>query len=334
MKYGTALWAGPVIAGLISTGIALAQTPGGNPFTSPDASWPASYMTAPGLDGSLLRSDPPAETPAAYDAPPSAPLALAPDLGAIEPLITITVNGVTRGYPMHIVAAHRIVNDEIGGVPVAVTYCRVCSSAMAFRREVAGAPANLRLAGLSYDENIILYDEKSRTWWQQINGFGLAGPHRDDELQIVPSRLESWAAFRKRAAGARNVSVILPSELSKKPLSVYQTVDFSDDAGRINSFNPTDRVLVVGRDAWPLALLRQVGRVETKDLLIVWEPGRAAAPDAFGHDAGKDIGAARVYHRTGDAMLETDSRVQLLHAFFRFNDGGKLHLENDGKRID
>ncbi|MFN2469163.1 MAG: DUF3179 domain-containing (seleno)protein, partial [Gaiellaceae bacterium] len=46
-----------------------------------------------------------------------------------EPVIALTVAGETRAYPIQILTWHEIVNDEIGGVPVAVTFCPLCNTA-------------------------------------------------------------------------------------------------------------------------------------------------------------------------------------------------------------
>ena len=67
-----------------------------------------------------------------------------------EPIIRVTVNGQTRGYPLTVLIWHEIVNDELGGVPIAVTYCPLCNTAIVFDRRVEdqvldfGTTGNLR----------------------------------------------------------------------------------------------------------------------------------------------------------------------------------------------
>ena len=53
-----------------------------------------------------------------------------------EPVIALTLNGESRAYPLQILTWHEIVNDTLGGVPVAVTFCPLCNSALAFDRRI------------------------------------------------------------------------------------------------------------------------------------------------------------------------------------------------------
>ena len=57
-------------------------------------------------------------------------------LEGVEPVIVVTVNGETRAYPLQILTWHEITNDTLGGVPVAVTFCPLCNSALAYDRRV------------------------------------------------------------------------------------------------------------------------------------------------------------------------------------------------------
>jgi len=44
-------------------------------------------------------------------------------LAALEPVVSVRLNGEARAYPLQVLTWHEIVNDEVGGVPVAVTFC-------------------------------------------------------------------------------------------------------------------------------------------------------------------------------------------------------------------
>jgi hypothetical protein len=45
-----------------------------------------------------------------------------------EPVIELVVRGRARAYPIQILIWHEIVNDEIAGIPVAVTFCPLCNT--------------------------------------------------------------------------------------------------------------------------------------------------------------------------------------------------------------
>jgi hypothetical protein len=55
-----------------------------------------------------------------------------------ERVIGLVINGEARAYPINILSSHEIVNDIVGGEPVAVTWCPLCFSAIVFSRELEG----------------------------------------------------------------------------------------------------------------------------------------------------------------------------------------------------
>jgi len=289
--------------------------------------WPEIDLAAADIDQAALTRIAPESRPPAYEDPNLAPVGWAEDIGGLEPVVTVEIDGELRGYPMRIVAAHRVINDTLAGVPIAVTYCRVCSSTMVFRREVDGEPTQLQVAGLRYATNLVLYDTETRTWWQQISGLGLAGEHSDDALEVIPSRLESFANFKEAAKDNPNTLMVSDSEYSRQPLSQRAEMDLPPEQNLPQGASPFDRVVVVDEQAWPLEMLRRVGRVEKDDLVLVWEPGREANPDQFGRDAGEDVGMVRAYRQVGDTRQEAQARIQLMHAYQRFSEGGELNLD-------
>jgi len=53
-------------------------------------------------------------------------------LGAKEPVISIVIDGEARAYPLQILIWHEIINDNFKGIPVSVTFCPLCYSAVVF----------------------------------------------------------------------------------------------------------------------------------------------------------------------------------------------------------
>ncbi len=53
-----------------------------------------------------------------------------------EPVIVMSLGGESRIYPLQILTWHEIINDTLGGVPIAITFCPLCNSALAFDRRV------------------------------------------------------------------------------------------------------------------------------------------------------------------------------------------------------
>ena len=65
-----------------------------------------------------------------------------------EPVIFLELNEDVRAYPLQIMVWHEIVNDTVGGVPVAITFCPLCYSAIAFDRHINGKVYDFGTSGL------------------------------------------------------------------------------------------------------------------------------------------------------------------------------------------
>ena len=113
--------------------------------------WPDTDFAKHSIDlDEIISGGPPKDGIPSIDQPEFKPVAEIEDIGPQEPVIGLTIEGDARAYPLRILTWHEIVNDEVGGVPVAVTYCPLCNSAIVFDRWVAGAATEFdRLAQLT-----------------------------------------------------------------------------------------------------------------------------------------------------------------------------------------
>ena len=71
-----------------------------------------------------------------------------------SPVIQFEVHGDVRAYPLEIMTWHEIVNDMVGGVPVAVTFCPLCNTAIAFQRTVAGSVLTFGTSGVGTQQRL------------------------------------------------------------------------------------------------------------------------------------------------------------------------------------
>ena len=117
-------------------------------------------------------------------------------LFALEPVVAFESNGQARAYPIQILIFHEIVNDVVGGTPVAVTYCPLCNSAITFDRRVDGATYDFGVSGNLLNSDLIMYDRQTHSWWQQLTGEGIVGENAGKRLTILPSFVVSWLDFK------------------------------------------------------------------------------------------------------------------------------------------
>jgi len=238
-----------------------------------------------------------------------------------EPVITVEINGQTpRAYPIRYLTWHEIVNDKIGNVPVAVTFCPLCNSGMVFDRRVGGKLRQFGVSGKLRNSDMVMYDVETESWWQQAIGTGIVGAHRGDVLKQLPSWMESWAEFK-----ARNPQGLVMDEpdwsraYGRNPYVSY------DSSGRPFLYSgelpphgipPLMRVVRVGKRAWPISRLRAEGEVREADLVISWGAGQASALDARTIGDGKDVGTVRVRDGSGRDVAHDVMFAFAFHAFF------------------
>ena len=94
---------------------------------------------------------------------------------------------------------HEIVNDTVGGKPVTVTYCPLCNAAIVFARTVGNRVLDFGTTGKLRKSDLVMYDRQTESWWQQFTGEAIVGAYVGTALEILPSRLESFAQFRASA---------------------------------------------------------------------------------------------------------------------------------------
>ncbi len=111
-------------------------------------------------------------------------------------VLSLSFNNITRAYPTRILDRHEIVNDYFGDTPVAVTYCPLCGSGLAFVRVLDGKDVELGVSGLLHNNDLIMYDRKTQSLWQQISGTAIAGPRRGSTLQSLPVTMNLWEEWK------------------------------------------------------------------------------------------------------------------------------------------
>lgn len=96
-----------------------------------------------------------------------------------EPVIQLAVGSEARAYPLQILIWHEIVNDQ-AGVPVAVTFCPLCNTAIAFDRRVDGRVLDFGTTGNLRYSDLVMWDRQTESWWQQITGEAIVGKLTDE----------------------------------------------------------------------------------------------------------------------------------------------------------
>ena len=282
--------------------------------------------------GEIVSGGPPRDGIPAIDAPVFAPVSQVQDIAALEPVISIEAGGEARAYPLAILMWHEIVNDRVGGEALAVTFCPLCNTAIAFRRMVAGRLLDFGTTGKLRHSDLVMYDRQTESWWQQFTGEAIVGAMTGTVLEPWPARLESFARFQRRFPGGL---VLVPADPDARDYGANPYLGYDGRSAPYGFFRgelPDElpalaRVVRVGGEAWALSLLRREGTVRAGDLVLTWEPGQASALDRARIAAGADVGNVTVRRMTQAGPVDAVHTVDFAFAFRAFFPAGPIHTE-------
>ena len=131
------------------------------------------------------------------DDPQFEPVAESDWLEDPEPGVVLDIEGDARFYPLSVLTRHEIINDEVGGTPVAVTYCPLCNTAVTFDRRFEDSTLRLGVSGLLRNSDLVMWDNVTQTLWQQITGQAIVGEHAGKSLTRLGSGIVRWADFKE-----------------------------------------------------------------------------------------------------------------------------------------
>jgi hypothetical protein len=117
-------------------------------------------------------------------------------LGETEPVVVLDIDGDVRAYPIRILIWHEIVNDTVGGVPVAITYCPLCNSAVSYERTVRGVETTFGTSGRLFASALVMYDRATESLWTHFDGRAVAGVLTGEQLEPISSPLLAWNDFK------------------------------------------------------------------------------------------------------------------------------------------
>ena len=229
-----------------------------------------------------------------------------------EPVAVIELGGTARAYPLQILIWHEIVNDEIGGRPVAVTYCPLCNSTVAFSRVVGERTLDFGTTGKLRNSDLVMYDRQTESWWQQLTADAIVGELTGERLEVLPSQILSWSEFRRLHPDgevlSRNTGHHRP--YGENPYAGYDQPDSSPflfEGETDDALPPKERVAAIPTGdgeavVYPFGRLAKRAPVndsiDGRPIVVLFDPEVGSALDSSTIDLGREVGAAAVFERT------------------------------------
>ncbi len=269
----------------------------------------------------ILSGGPPKDGIPALDNPAFVSVAEKSGLTPREPVITLEIEGAApRAYPIRYLTWHEIVNDEVAGIPVAVTFCPLCNSGITFDRRTDAGVLSFGVSGKLRNSDMVMYDRETESWWQQAVGQAIVGALTGTELATLPTWMESWERFATRNPdGVVMAEPGFPRSYGTNPYTSYDSSArpflYSGEMPP-HDIPPLVRVVRVGDKAWPLTRLAETGAITEAGVTLTWDEGQASALDTRQIGAGKEVGNVRVKDAAGADLAHDIMFAFAFHAFW------------------
>ncbi|MFM2354611.1 MAG: hypothetical protein RLZZ528_347 [Pseudomonadota bacterium] len=317
----------------LALAVALVAATLGPALADPDdwrAEWPDTDFSRTSVDlAEILSGGPPKDGIPALTDPAMIPASEDTLLADREPVMVFEPEGQTpRAWPVRYLMWHEIVNDTVGGTPVAVTFCPLCNTGIIFDRRLGGRVLTFGVTGKLRHSDMMMYDRQTESWWQQATGTGIVGELVGSELAALPGWMESWASYRAR--NPQGLVMAEPEWARRYGQNPYQGYDslarpfLYDGAPPPHGIAPLARVIRVGHRAWPLDRLAREGRIAEAGVTLDWTSGQASALDSGQIAAGREVGNIRVRDTATGRDLVHD--IPFAFAFHAFHPDGEWML--------
>jgi hypothetical protein len=228
-----------------------------------------------------------------------------------ESVVYLRVGDEAHAYPSQVLIWHEIVNDTVGGVPVAVTYCPLCNSAVSYRREINGVVTTFGTSGRLYASALVMYDRATGSLWTHFDGRAVVGVLAGETLERIPSPLLAWGDFK----AAFPDGLVLDRDRTGYDRDYGRNPYVGYDTPTATPFlfrgTVDDRALAMQRvvgvaqggvaRAWTLDSISggeaqaTNTRIGDTQLVILWKAGQASAVDHFNVADGRGVGSVGVF---------------------------------------
>ncbi|MDZ7678839.1 MAG: DUF3179 domain-containing protein [Acidimicrobiales bacterium] len=232
-----------------------------------------------------------------------------------EPVLAVEIDGEARAYPVQILMWHEIVNDTIAGVPVSVTYCPLCNSAVAYDRRLDDLVVDFGTSGMLWNSALVMYDRQTETLWSHFTGQGIVGELTGTTLDTFPVATVPWGRWRDTHPDALVLSreTGFSRDYGRNPYPGYDDVTsqpFLFEGEVDGRFTAMTRIVGIQLDdealAVPLTQLRDervvAHELGGQRLVVFWEPGTASALDSASIADGDDVGSTGVFIPAADGQ--------------------------------
>ncbi len=97
-----------------------------------------------------------------------------------------------RIYPQRIMVYHEIVNEDLDGMRVSITYSPLTGALVGYRGRAGRFDTSFGVSGNLLNANTVLFDRATGSLWPQLFGIAISGPLRGAQLDRFPLIWTTW----------------------------------------------------------------------------------------------------------------------------------------------
>lgn len=247
---------------------------------------------------------------------------------AHEPVISVSINGKAKAYPLNLLTFHEISNDTLAGVPILPTYCPLCNSGIVYDRRLNHKGKEILLefevSGFLRNSDMVMFDRQTETWWQQLMGEAIVGEFAGAELIIVPSLIISVKEFFDGYPDGQILSKETGHEKAMErygsnPYNHYDSISKSPYSRFFEKENVDPRLPAMERivdiqdegkyKVYPFATVAEEGVIndqfESKHVVLFYQTGTVSNMDDKELVKSRDIGSVTVFQPYIDDQVLT-----------------------------
>lgn len=249
-----------------------------------------------------------------------------------EPVISVTIDGRSKAYPLNMLTMHEISNDSLSGVPILPTFCPLCNSSVVYDRRLSYEGKNYLLdfevSGMLRNSDMVMADKQTETWWQQLTGSGIVGKLSGVELTVIPSLVISVKDFFERYP---NGEILSPKTNTKSEnnygFNPYENYDSETNKPYEQFFNTSkldarlpamERIIDLegsnGYRVYPFSIIAKEGVIndtyDGKHIVIFYKNETVSVLDKKEISKSKSVGSATMFSSTLEGNVLTFEKTK------------------------
>ncbi len=140
-------------------------------------------------------------------------------------VLGVKVGEEVRAYPHPILDWHEIVNDNLNGKQIAITYCPLTGTGTGWERDVNGGTTTFGVSGLLYNTNLLPYDRNTNSNWSQMLLKAVNGRLAGTEIETYPLVETTWQTWKAMYPGSKvmNTNTGFSRNYGNYPYGSYRT---------------------------------------------------------------------------------------------------------------